>query len=458
MRASRSRLLIAAAALLALCAGPAWGQSVKRIKDEILHKHRDGMARYDNFEFEDARKLLEAAVALAVDNGLDAEPLLARVYLDLGVIYFSGLQDANGAELQFIKAVEVDPRIELDPAYSAPAMEELLVRVKRRFGAGVVDTDAPAPVDCAAIAGVEHTLIDAAEAGKDRWVDAHVSGRLGADQVKLHYRPHGVADASPEFTAVTMDRRAGCTFAARIPGPMIRGTVVHYYIAAYNKGGRVIASHGSALTPNLMVVEAGEEAEDENPLAPAVPAATGPAPAPGRVHLAVALGTGGGYISGETEQSRTAINCCFAPELLHLRLEAGYRMMPRTSLSLALRLGFPIGASTMDHATLAPAVLVRLRQELDLAGLSVVGALGGGVIRQTIQIENGVAGMDVDTAAVGPVLLGGGLGYARPLGSGLRLVAEAGLLVGVPVVSELGSTRPELGVHLDLDVGLALAF
>ena len=456
MRASRSRWVIVAAALLAFCAGPAWGQSAKRIRDEILHKHRDGMTRYDNFEFEDARKLLEAAVGLAADNGLDADPLLARVHLDLGVVYFSGLQDANSAELQFIKAVRIEPRIELDPAYSAPAMEELLAKVKGRFGDGGDGADAPAPLDCAAIAGVEHTLVDTTEAGKDRWIEAHVSGRLGAEQVKLHYRPHGVPGASPAFTAVTMAKQDGCTFTARIPGPMIQGTVVHYYIAAYNKSGRVIASHGSALTPHLMLVETGEDADSDNPLAATAAADT--APRQDRVLLAVALGTGGGYVSGETEQSRTPINCCFAPELLHLRLEAGYRMMPRTSLSLAVRLGFPIGANIMDHATLAPAVLVRLRRDLDLAGLSVVGALGGGVIRQTIQIENGAADMNVDTAAIGPVLVGGGLGYARPLGSRLRLVAEAGILVGVPVVSELGTSRPELGIHLDLDVGVALAF
>lgn len=470
------------AVLLALCAAPAWGQS-QRIQDELVTMHRDAMARYDGFEFEEARALLEAAIARADEQGLAWSPFLARVHLDLGVVFFSGLQDRTAAELQFIKAVEIDPQIELDPAYSAKEMEALLQAVKRRHGKGEVGQDEvrAAPVDCNAVAGIEHALVESAEAGVDRWIEAFVSERLGAARVVLHYRPYappgqggddpasGAASsssssggASADYIAIEMEKQDTCKWVARIPGHGIRGTVVHYFIAAHNKSGGIIASRGSSNAPNLMLVASDSGGDGENPLAPHAPArAARPGHAGPRWLLGLGLGTGGGYISGSTEQTGTPIECCFAPELLHLRAELGYRVAPRTSLSLVLRLGIPLGANIDQHASTAPGGLLRLRHALgesDRQGLVLSAVLGGGVVRQTIRIDNGGNGMDTDTAAIGPILAGGGASYVHPLGERLGLVAGGEMLVGLPVVETIGSTKPQFGVQLDLDVGVVFAF
>jgi hypothetical protein len=69
-----------------------------------------------------------------------------------------------------------------------------------------------------------------------------------------------------------------------------------------------------------------------------------------------------------------------------------------------------------------------------------------------------MSGGDTDTAAAGPLLLGGGGGYVMDLGGPLRLAAELDLLVGVPVVAEFVGAQTAFGVHLGFDIALVAAF
>jgi hypothetical protein len=57
------------------------------------------------------------------------------------------------------------------------------------------------------------------------------------------------------------------------------------------------------------------------------------------------VGSGGGLVSGETEQQGNSVKCCFAPQLVHVMPELGYYLSPTTAISLAGRIGFPIGAN-----------------------------------------------------------------------------------------------------------------
>ena len=65
---------------------------------------------------------------------------------------------------------------------------------------------------------------------------------------------------------------------------------------------------------------------------------------------------------------------------------------------------------------------------------------------------------DTDTYAMGPLLIGGGVGYAKPLGEALRLVADINMLVGIPVVEDLGNSKPGFGINLDGSLGLQVVF
>ena len=85
--------------------------------------------------------------------------------------------------------------------------------------------------------------------------------------------------------------------------------------------------------------------------------------------------------------------------------------------------------------------------------------MGGGLTRQTITLTDPEdPAHNKDTHASGPVLLGGGLGWVKPLGGPARFFIDATALAGLPLVKELGTAKPQFGFGLDLNLGLAMAF
>lgn len=452
MRSSLTPRAFMAAVIVSVLWAMPLDARAQRDMDVIRKLSANAMQSFDMLDYENAKKLLVAAVAKAKTSGLESDPAMARVYLNLGIVYFAGLNDADSARVAFLDAVRVDPGIEIDPAYKTAEMQALLDEVKDK----VEPKPSPggATRDCSAVKGIQHTLIDTARASEEVRVEALLGSDVQAARMALHYRMHpaeGVADA--DFSEIKMKSEDGCAFVAAIPGSLVALGVIHYYVAAYDDQGRVLASKGSSRTPNLIEVTAsGDSALDENPLRAAEESDRNTA----RILVSVAMGSGGAYVTGETEQTLAPINCCFAPALLHVLPEIGYYIEPGTSLSLAMRLGFPVGANLPNHATAAPAGLVRLRKTLSdsARGLFWSATVGGGVIRQSVALAGGV---DVDTSAIGPLLVGGGFGYLHGVSRATRLVAELGVTLGLPVVSELGTARLNFGAQVDINLGVMFA-
>jgi hypothetical protein len=445
------------AALLWLCAAwPAWAQpDLRRIEAQILEKHRDAMLRYDELEFEQATELLREALALAAEHNLEDAPIMARVYADLAVVYASGLDDSDGAERALVRAVEIDPTIEIDPAYKSKALDTMLAEVKRRAPAeseGEPRTDSPAY--CREIAGIVHEPVSAAEAGQALEIAAAVSPRLRAKQVRLYYRVPGRASGGTGqggYTVASMEPVGTCQFVAELPAGVVRPGF-DYYIAAFNASDKVLAESGSAAAPHAVSISG-----EAGPVTPVRGADAGAAP---RLYVSLGVGSAGAYLRGSTEQVDSNIQCCVAPELAHVRVEAGLYVARSTSVSAAFRMGFPIGADLPGHAVAAPAVLLRLRHGFapDALGLQVSGVLGAGYSRHTVGLAEMTSGGDTDTAAAGPLLVGGGAGYVMALGGPLRLAAELDVLAGVPVVAEFIGAETAFGVSVGLNVALQAAF
>ena len=134
---------------------------------------------------------------------------------------------------------------------------------------------------------------------------------------------------------------------------------------------------------------------------------------------------------------------------------------PRTTtVSVAVRLGFPIGANIAGHRPVAPAGILRVRRSLAQggSGLMVVGGLGGGVLSDTIKLEGAPENMDTDVVSMGPLIVNLGAGYHASLGGGVGLVAELNALAGVPVTKKLGNAILNFGVQFDFNLGLVLGF
>ncbi|HKE13288.1 MAG TPA: hypothetical protein VKB80_00360, partial [Kofleriaceae bacterium] len=248
--------LLAPAGVLDERAAHAQGKS--RAVKEVESKTALAMENFDLLEFETARKQLAEAVVAAKKNRLDRQPALARAYLDLGIVEFAGLKDAEAAREAFAAAVAIDPDIEIGVAYRTPAMAELLREVKKGpTPAAVDDADAgeeSAGDGCGAIPGIEHTPVDRGGIGQQQAISARVGDPVKAERVSLFYRAAGAA----KYIEVPMRRRSGsCTYVAAIPGTAMHGSAIHYYVAAV-AGGQTVASKGSRTSPNIIELGAGE--------------------------------------------------------------------------------------------------------------------------------------------------------------------------------------------------------
>jgi hypothetical protein len=454
-------------------------------KKEIETKMKEAMENYDLLEYEEARKILNQALTVAKKAKMESDPVTAKVHLRLGIVYFAGLQDAESAKLSFLNAAEIDKGIALDKAYSTPEMVKLLEEAKSEAGGGgSVAVDPPAggggdAVDCSTVTGVQHTIVDTAKGGKDLILDAAVGSDVQPAKVVIMYRARGATDFSESKMVAS-----GCVYKGVVPKAAMAGDLIHYYVAAYNDQGRVIASKGSAGSPNIVEIAGGGGGgnlalDEENPLGGGggggdeikrggggggggdrdIGAVITPK---GKKTLFIALvgGSGGGYVTGETEQEGNDVKCCFAPQLLHVQPEIGYYLSKTTTVSLVARLGFPVGANIPGHSPVAPAGLLKVRKALSTTGTGIVvsGGVGGGVIRDTIKLDGAAEGMDVDVVAIGPLFVSGGAGYSAALGGGLSLVAEMNAVAGIPVVSKLGNSILNFGVQLDFNLGLHIGF
>jgi hypothetical protein len=460
-------LLVAAGASGLPGVARAQGGEKGKGKQEVEAKTNLAMENFDLLEFETAKRQLGEAAALAKKHKLDDEPVLARVYLNLGIVEFAGLKNKEAALLAFAAAVAIDPKVEIGVAYRTEAMQQLLATARKGAPGGLRERP-PEPAggereECGDIDGVEHALVEQSRSQRSQLITARVSDAAGADKVSLFYRRAG----SEKYSELPMQRGPNCTYEAAIPPSVMQGEAVHYYVAAV-KRGQVVASKGSRISPNIISLDAAGGGAGEP--AAEVSRTDGPRARLGKkktVFLSLAAGTGGGYVSGSTEVAGSDVDCCFAPALFHVFPEFGFYFTRRLSLSAAFRLGFAIGANVMGHATQAPSGVLRLRYALDESGdgFQISGAAGGGIIRHTVKVEQAADGMDTDTTASGPFLVGGGLGYIMPINSVMRLVAELNALAAIPGgIEEIGPcpgsgcVRPQFAVQMDLNLGVLFAF
>ena len=472
-------LVASVVAVVSMAASPA--QADADVRDQIKEKTKQAMENFDLLEFDEAKRLLNEAISLAKKKKL-RDKTVAAVHVNLGIVYFSGFSDKESAKLQFIEAVQIASDIAIDKAYATDEMNQLLSSAREQY-AGAAVPDAPAggggdDVDCAALSGLSHELVEETPAGRPAEIVVHVGKDLNAKKVSVFYRPKG----TEKFTEVALEA-SGCRYSGAIPASAIQGDMLHYYVRAFDRKGKKVGQKGSKGSPNIMEIAqvgSGAFSDDENPLGGGASSASsegevsskvGPIDGPktAKLFLSLAAGTGGGYVTGETERLQSPVGCCFAPALLHVMPEIGYFINPQLAVSAAFRFGFPVGANIMGHATGAPAGLIRARYALDPSGdgLQVTGSIGAGLLRHTVTIENQQPDMDTDTTASGPVLLGVGAAYVRPLSGPMKFIVElnsiAAFTAGFDELGDCaedgqGCIRPSFGLQLDANLGILFAF
>ena len=427
-------------------------------RGDIAAKTRAAMASYDAMDYEAARRQLNQALAIAKRAKLDKDPIVARVYLDLGIAQLAG-SDPEAAKVAFLSAVQIDPKIAIDPAYKSSELVRMLDEARAAAG----EPGEPAGDDCRSIRGLQLSPLDGARRGVAQPVEVQLGSDLSAARVVVMVRPEGAID----FTEIRLTRQGGCRYAGAIPASAMHGALVHYYVAAYDAGNRVLAAKGSSGAPSVLDLGGGTGARPpEDPV-------TGPGPAPApdprdtgvvdratprprgaRLMIAVSAGTGLGYVTGKTEGENMVQKCCLGTSPLVLSPEVSYRFGARLSLGAVARIGLPLGANIKGHSTIAPAGFLRLGYGFSDSGdgLRIMAELGFGILRNTIQL-------DTNILAQGPLLVGAGIGYTRHLGGPLAILIDLDAISGIAIVDKLGTAiHLNTGLSADMRLGLAVGF
>jgi hypothetical protein len=483
----RGRCLVAFAAVLLVGISAAHADPKADIEKQI----KEAMESYDLMDYDASKKLLNQALAAAKKAKLGKDTIAARAYLDLGIVSFVN-NDHDGAKLSFLSAVQIDPKIQIDPAYKSAEMAKLLEEARgeaKSSGAaeppgGELGAGGSNAGECAGIKGLQHTPVDNAKAGVALPIEAELGSDVKAAKVSVMYR----AENASSFTEVKMTKQGGCKYTAQIPATGLKGSVVHYYVAAYSEAGKAVAQKGSQGSPNITELTGGNAGgaktggDDEDPLGGAKKTggdtggggATSDAPAnggdteqrvevgpgtPSKIMIAASAGGGFGFLSSSnvTEGNYPVKSAGFGKSVV-FQPEVAYKLSPQISIGIAGRIALPVGANLDGHSSVGPAGLLRLRYALDNSGegVQLMGEVGAGILRSTLQLDNTMMNMgDTDIVAQGPFLLGGGIGYAKKMSSSMTFLADFGALAGIAVVDKIGLAPMNSGVTVDLSIGLA---
>ncbi|MBA3458339.1 MAG: tetratricopeptide repeat protein [Deltaproteobacteria bacterium] len=453
-------------------------------KGDITSKTKEAMENYDLMDYDAAKKSLNQALATAKKAKLDKDPVTARVYLNLGLAAFAG-GDVEGAKVAFVSAVQIDPKIQIEPAYKSPELTKLLDEA-RAGGKAAVATD-PGPVggdpiadviDCASVKGFQHTIIDTAPGAAPQPIEALVGADITPVKVSAFYRVEGATD----FTEVKLSKQGDCKYTGALPATAMKGSLIHYYVAALDGNSKAIAAKGSAGSPNILEITApvkkvvATKDDVEDPINGKVTRSTEPTGgeisggviAGGKrpkIMVTLAGGTGFGYVSGNTEGGNMVQECCVGNSYVVLIPELGYQVNDKLSVGIAGRIGLPLGANvnaegSEGHSSIAPGVLFRVRYALSPTGegIRVMGQVGGGVMRNTIKLTTTTPGMDTDIVGQGPLLVGGGIGFLKKLSGKVSFVADLSALAGIAVVDKISGVNVNTGIGADLSLGLAIGF
>lgn len=334
----RSLLTVLALAASASVVWPspvlAQGRS-RQAEAQVERLLREAREAYDNLELDVAETSLDQAIALGEDNRLST-PTLAEAYIQRGILYHVRDKDTGRAVTDFIAALRIDDRAQLDPLVSTPSLERLFdeARVEARRSPARRDDPPPArapvtrdpdPPPPTRTAGQDlyHEPPLKAKAGESQPLTVEVDDRIN----RVVYRVQLVFTTarSPQAQKVEMEPKGQRNFSARIPSRFMVGTTLSYYIVAEDRQGRPMGTVGTPERPILIPIE-GDILGGVDEIASGSSLDGGGGGGGGReyVSLTLSVGSGGGVITDRAEpQNQTGFQVSpgFALAPFHTMLE-----------------------------------------------------------------------------------------------------------------------------------------
>jgi hypothetical protein len=434
-------LEISLAVMLASSVAVAQQPDVNRLAERLNKK---AMEDYDSLEFDSARQTLLSAIAKLRDAGQDETPAAAKVYVSLGMVYISGFKDRNRGIQQFVDALKIDGDVKLDPERATPELQEAFDEAVKQVGDdrgklgahnehpdnGTPDGNEKHP-DNGEVHGLQHNPVDESKAGVDVIIKAQLGSDVAASRLFLFYRGGGQED----YILLPMHSGASGDWVATIPGDVVQGKTVQYYIEARDQKNRAVVASGSASSPYIISVLTPTKEPNANPCAGLTGDAREKCEDPlgylrkhpptdrgyGRVFVNLMLGTGVGIEPAGNQyemayqyktlqkgyEPLSVVQTGVALSPLHGAFEVGLNINRHIALSLVARIegtlinnadasdaqdppmGLGVGSGT-KKASAAPAGMLRIRYNFGEGRLrpSLHVGIGGGYIRHVLNISD----------------------------------------------------------------------
>jgi len=285
---SRPRLhqiSFAVAFAVSIVAGQAVAQDQAAI-DKLVQMNKKALDDYDTLEWDTAKKTLLDALMAGKKAGLDNHPVMARTYVHLGAVYITGFRNREKAIQSFIRALEIDPGIQLSKGIATSEVNDAFAEAKRARGMGggeappaakkrrgpVMDTGgdeaaAPAPKKKAP----KHAVSDDESEEKDLPVKIQaldcpnedeaildkaatlrcaVAPNLPVAKVFLWYQEPG----KEEYTEAEMTKSPKGWWVGKIPKKVMTGKSVKYYFEGRNAAGKPVVRNGESSSPNFLLL------------------------------------------------------------------------------------------------------------------------------------------------------------------------------------------------------------
>ncbi len=480
--------------LLILTATVAVGFQAVAQEDETVQKvvelNKRALASFSNLDVEDAANLLKEALDLCASGQMEQHPAAARTHVHMGVVYVAGLKQREQGLEEFKKALRIDPNIKVTKSLANPevqaAFQEAAMDMPEAGATAAPEQALPAAAAPTAqpVGTLFHAPVSEGIAGQASLVKAQVPTSLTVTRVVVAYRAEGEKD----YATVELNVLDSGWYQGQIPASAASGSMINYYLEAFNDQGQLVAQNGSRSEPHVIALGEGGIINGVS----AAPEGDGgsseggvgydddDSSGGGFLWFSLSVGSGFGYHSGQPEANRTGdpgddgsvdklTNSGVAmARLLHIKPEFGYFATDSLLLSLQGRFQLVNGASsvkgseveknpgackggTCHPSTFALAVLAKATWFLGEPGvvtpfLSL--AAGGGQIRHVVNVGNLTgcpSGGCKDTVVGGPFLAGAGFGISVELSESLSLLASADALVGLPKTM----------ANLDINLGVA---
>jgi hypothetical protein len=569
------------AALVLVLVAAGWGFTSRSQAQEgpslkMKELNRQALADYAAEDYVSAQLGLREALAVGQRAGMANDPLMARLYANLGSVYVSGLKDSRRGARALEAALAIEPEIRLTETLVTPELRELFVELQARVrpspptAASSPDAGAPPPPPAAASAhtppvpppaaaaapsppasapappaadaahqppsagapaapaspaaspppppapsappkeaaatvkvaiapppaparrrsGSEEPDLparipqplycptpDEAPPGERITLHCVLAPEVAAQKVLLYYRAPGAR----KFTPASTTRSNKGWYRGVIPGDVVQGRSLHFYMEARGATNELVGSAGRDDSPNVVLIregavpvgtglfagvrfrrgEAGSVgAGEEDPLEAVARdrererAAAGlRRRRDGTLYVGVGLGAGYGYHGTQRLEfyGDAVIEKGWIPSgLLHISPEIGYQFNARFALSLLARLQVisQSGSGDMRVGNPARGAFALLARPQLLLGprnlqLNLSGYLGGGDgFRLTVPPQLPKFRRN-DSVRGGPLVVGAGLGVLFHITPHVALGLDGRWLVGYPdfaAVADAGSS------------------